>query len=189
MLDQDEKSFGGIHVLQWLFISDRHCYEDAEFLKLNKINFVFPICPEYEIDYRKDISYFKIQWQKDDPDFIFKLQHSMMDNFEAILNEIHANNCSALVFSDQGQNRTICMIVLYLLRRYKWSFYKCLKYINIKRANLTLKTEYFNNLYKVCSEYGQKHQLSCDFGEEMYSPFQEEEILLENTYFNEKLKC
>jgi len=58
-----------------------------------------------------------------------------------------------LVYCEDGQNRSISLIIGYLMVRFKWSFYKCLEFVDNKIPNMEIKKKTFLQLKKIALEY------------------------------------
>ena len=89
-----------------------------------------------------------------------------------------------LIFCEDGQNKSLCIIVCYLMQKYKWGFVKSLHFINNKRKNLEIKKNFFKPLQKIANEFEKVNKVSHNFLDEFYSDFPEDEILLRNTFLN-----
>lgn len=66
--------------------------------------------------------------------------------------------------------------------RFKWSFYKCLEFVDNKIPNMEIKKKTFLQLKKIALEYEQDKQVSTDWWTDYSND--PEELLLRNTYLN-----
>jgi len=54
-----------------------------------------------------------------------------------------ANGESTLVHSFRGQNRACCALAAYFMRKFKWSLYKTLEFLNSRRPDLEIRASFF----------------------------------------------
>jgi len=45
---------------------------------------------------------------------------------------------SCLIHSERGQSRCSCLVAAYLIKKYKWSLYKSLEFLNSRRPDLEI---------------------------------------------------
>lgn len=91
-----------------------------------------------------------------------------------------------LVFCSNGQNRSLCVVVAILMKRFRWSFYKTLEYLDYKRANLEIHKVYFSNLKAACERFEKQVRVSTtwDVLGLCEARFRDEEVIVVNTYLN-----
>lgn len=109
-----------------------------------------------------------------------------MPPVEQFMDKAEARGESVLVFCSNGQNRALCVVVALLMKRFCWSFYKTLEYLDYKRANLEIHKVYFSNLKAASERFERGHPVSTRWDGPMCSEerFRDEEMILVNTYKN-----
>lgn len=125
-----------------------------------------------------------MRWQKNNFEIISKIFSNILPQLNNYITENDKNLEAILIFCEDGQNKSLCIVVCFLMKKYKWGFVKCLHFINNKRKNLEIKKNYFKPLQKIANEFEHVNKVSHNFLDEFYSDFPEEEILLRNTYLN-----
>lgn len=92
---------------------------------------------------------------------------------------------SVLIYCNNGQNRSLAVIVCYLMRRFRWNLKKTLGYLESKRNDLEIKQNYFKCLQSIADEFVRSVPTSSSW-DNFQSPreYREEEILLTNTHLN-----
>ena len=53
---------------------------------------------------------------------------------------------SVLIYCNNGQNRSLAVLVCFLMRRFRWDLKKTLGYLEAKRNDLAIKQNYFKCL-------------------------------------------
>lgn len=82
------------------------------------------------------------------------------------------------------------MLAAYLMKKYRWTLYKSLEYLNSRKSNLEIRASFFNQLLKLESrleKIGQGARTS-KWNEISDDPknIESEELLLTNTFLNSK---
>ena len=108
-----------------------------------------------------------------------------MGTIEKFIDQAESNGETVLVFCSNGQNRSLSIVVLYLMRRFRWSFYKTLQFLDSKRPNLEIKKNYFKYLKDVAETY--ELNVTCSKSWNKLCSLKhvyDEEVLITNTYLN-----
>ena len=50
---------------------------------------------------------------------------------------------SSLVHSVRGQSRSCCVLAAYFMKKYNWTLYKTLEYLNSRRPDLEIRASFF----------------------------------------------
>ena len=99
-----------------------------------------------------------------------------------------AGDC-VLVYCNDGQNRSLCIVVAYLMRRFNWSFFKSLEFLDAKRPNLQIKRAYFDGLKLFGSEFERERKLTNDWSSShsfASAALRAEEMVMVNTFRNSR---
>lgn len=56
---------------------------------------------------------------------------------------------SVLVVCNNGQNRSLCLVICYLMKHFKWSLFKTLAFMDYKQSDLEIDTKVYKHLQKV----------------------------------------
>lgn len=147
MISQDNQSdseeedatdlIGAVKISDGLFLGDFICAEDMDFLLSNKISKVIN-CAGNEVSNhfgKFGIEYLTFQWE----------EYKLVDIDDGLANDIYnfiENAFSSLegilIHSYNGKNRCVIAIVIYFMKKYKWSLIKSLEFLNAKKPGLEL---------------------------------------------------
>lgn len=96
-----------------------------------------------------------------------------------------ANGEGVIVHSARGHNRSIAVLCVYFMRKYRWTLYKTLQYMHSRRPDLEIRANFFNQLLALESRF-QKSGLGAKTynWEEVFTQGDAEELVLRNTYLN-----
>ena len=187
--EEEYQTFGGIKIKDGLFWGDYTAAEDSEFLEINKITYIIncnskenPFLPKNRQIFQKDL-----KWVKNDATKIFIIFSKILPEIEKILNQVEKKYESILIFCDSGENRSFSIMVCFLMKRYNWSLYKAIQYIDNKKPKIEIKKSFYKSLIETARNFEEKKNLSKnwtknDFFSEL--EFREEEKILRNTFLN-----
>lgn len=68
-------------------------------------------------------------WLDNDKQIIFDHKDEVLMTTYKFIEEGILGGDSILVHSVRGHNRSICIIAAYLMRKYRWTFYKTLEFL------------------------------------------------------------
>lgn len=96
---------------------------------------------------------------------------------------------SILIHSIHGMNRSVLIIAAYLMSRYCWSAEKAMDFVLIKKPTVRLRKSFYSQLI-VFEEYLKEKgkNLSTGWFPKSMSDVDEEELLMNNTYLNSKVR-
>lgn len=137
---------------------------------------------------KKGIKYLDLNWPESNCEEITRMFDRYVPVVEEFMEKAELKGESVLVFCSNGQNRALCVVVTLLMKRFRWSFYKALEFLDSKRPNLEINKNYFGSLKQSCEKFEKQVKVSvgwdsCYLSE---SKFQEDEIIITNTFFNSK---
>jgi hypothetical protein len=99
------------------------------------------------------------------------------------------NHESVLVQSVKAQNRACFVIATFLMRRYKWSLYKTLEFLNSRRPDLEMRPSFLAQLQGYENRLrmkgiGPQTQRWTEISDKSTYHLENEELILTNTYMN-----
>ena len=184
------ESFGGIKIKDGLFWGDHTAAEDEEFLEINKITYLINCnskdstqkAQKIPKPFEKDL-----KWPKNDSSRISSIFPKILPEIEKLLSLTEKKHESLLIFCNSGENRSFSIIVCFLMKRYNWSLYKAIQFIDNKKPKIEIKKSFYMNLIETARIFEENRVLSknwtkCDFLSEM--EFREEEVIMRNTFLN-----
>ena len=133
-------------------------------------------------------SVLNLRWPKNDVDRVRAIFGDKLDQVEKFIDKAHKEYTNTLVYCSNGQTRSLCVVVCFLMSRFRWNLLKTLEYMDYLKSDLEINEEYFKELQAVAEQYDQENELSDNWENNYKSPQQhrEEEILVSNTFLNSK---
>lgn len=120
-----------------------------------------------------------------------RLSSTLLKDLEAVEKFVEQANVvggSTLVFCSNGQNRSLSVVILLLMRRFRWSFYKTLQFLDSRRPNLEIKQGFFRHLKEAASILEASGTFSKTWNKLCGSKaVAEEELQVTNTYLNSQV--
>jgi hypothetical protein len=119
----------------------------------------------------------------------------LFDSKDEIVNELFkfiegtlAKGESILIHSLKGQNRSVCVMVVYFMKKYRWSLHKCLEFLYSKKPNIEIQPSFYNQIVALENKFiktgmGPKTQTWNEVGHEEH---ESDERVLANTFLNSK---
>ena len=88
------------------------------------------------------VKYLNFEWLDDDTQILFDSENIISEKIFEFVEEAHKNGESCLVHSVKAQGRAAVALAVYFMRKYKWSLYKTLEFLNSRRPDLELKASF-----------------------------------------------
>ncbi|CAD8101727.1 unnamed protein product [Paramecium sonneborni] len=150
--------------------------EDLEFLVTNKITKIINCAAKHIPNHWESIGiqYLSYQWLESETQFPFDYS-----NCFTFINDTLEVGEAVLVHSIRASNRSVFVIVLFLMRKFKWTLQKTLQYIQ----NLKKKFEIKSNVYQQLLNYEKWLHLS-KLSNNWDAAHNDDEKLARNTYLN-----
>ena len=182
----EEEFIGVIKVQDGLFLGDQDSSQDYEFLSSSKITKVLN-CAAGEIENEWEttgITYLSFPFKDTEDELIFD---ELFETFFKCFNFIEASlesGESILIQSVKCECRSVTIVLSFLMHKYKWSLAKSLEYLNSRKPDCKLKSNFLMQLVKLeaflTKISGSSFSVNWDLTEN------EEENLLRNTFVNSK---
>ena len=95
-----------------------------------------------------------------------------------------------LVHSVRGHNRSVCVIAAYMMRKFRWTLYKTLEFLHLRRPDLEIKASFFNQLLNLENKLAKLNLGAKTYNWKEISEgngnLESEELLFTNTFLNSK---
>ncbi|KAL4510729.1 hypothetical protein ABPG72_004883 [Tetrahymena utriculariae] len=171
-----------------LFIGDINSPNERDFLVSNKITCIVNCAASQikPINLNLGIKFISFDWQDNDDQIIIDDNNENMSLIYEFISRAYENCESVLVCSVRGQSRALTVITAFLMKRYQWSLYKTLEYMNSKRADFEIRATFLKQLLSYEQKlFGQKG-CSRNWKDDHQHPDQEAS-LVRNTYVNSQM--
>ena len=134
------------------------------------------------------VKYLTYFWFDQDDQIILDVEGKIANECYNFITAALQNGDSILVHSVKGQGRAFTIVAMWIMRRYQWSLAKTLEFLNSRRTDLEIRPNFIHqlNAYEnrlATQGLGPKTTTWNDISE-MTNSFENEELLLRNTYIN-----
>ncbi|CAD8164700.1 unnamed protein product [Paramecium octaurelia] len=163
-------------IIDGLYLGDQGAAHDLEFLVTNKITKIINCAAKHIPNHWESIGieYLSYQWLESETQFAF--DHSRCFAF---INDALEAGEAVLVHSIRAFNRSVFVVVVFLMRKFKWTLQKTLQYIQNLKNDFEIKSNVVQQLLNY-EKWLQVSKLSQNWDEAQ----NDDEILARNTYLN-----
>ena len=130
------------------------------------------------------VNYLTLNWSDTPTQNLFDSRDEIANRIVSFIDDALERGEGLLVHSLTGQNRVCIVIVIYLMKKYKWCLQKCIEYIQTKKTDINIQPYFIEQLQRFQERLIHR-------GEQIKStPWSDdnitddEERLLRNTYIN-----
>ena len=179
---------GALKIKDGLFIGDEFAAQDLEFVVANKVTHIINCASKQVANHWEAIGvkYFSLYWQDSDIQVIVDKNELLFSKLYEFIESTLAQGESVLVHSARGQCRCICVVTVYMMRKYRWNLFKTLEFINFRRPDMDVRPNFLSQLAHLEQKYAKKG-LICSSDWDHTEGLTDEELLLRNTYLNAQL--
>ena len=171
-----------------LFIGDKTVGTNISILMQFKITHVVNTAGN-QIPYTFEtagIKYLTLNWVENPTNNLIYIKD---DTAKKILNFIDNSlkrGSGLMVISVKGHNRACVAIIVYLMKKYNWSLSKSREYLSLKKHDIFIKKSFLNQLISFEEKLNKKGNNLLINGWNTHYIKDEDELLMNNTYLNEK---
>lgn len=101
-----------------------------------------------------------LKWKEQDFKRVTGLFEKEVPQLENLVSKAEKIFCSVLVVCSNGQNRSLCLMICFLMRRFCWSLFKCLEFMHYKKRDLEIRSKVYDELEKVCLRFEGQNKVS-----------------------------
>ncbi|CAD8057708.1 unnamed protein product [Paramecium primaurelia] len=182
---------GAIKIKDGLFIGDEYASQDREFIMTNKVTHIIN-CAGTEVQNKWTLmgaKYLTFNWLEQDNEVLFDERSENVNKIFTFIEECFQQGESCLVHSVRGQSRACCVLAAYFMKKYSWTLYKTLEYLNSRRPDLEIRASFFyqlNALENRMTKQGPKRTASWnELTSDDQNPSQvQDELIIRNTFLN-----
>lgn len=182
----DTEYTGAIKIKDGLFIGDKSASQDLDFLVSSKVTHIINTSRlEVNDEWNNiGITYLSFSWQDNEDQILFDETNN---NFELCYNFIETaleNGESVLIHSVKGESRSVCVVLAYFMKKYKWALTKALEFLNSRKPDCKVKPNFLFQLVKLENWLGR-----CEgrgFARTWDKTEDPDEFLLRNTFLNSR---
>ncbi|CAD8153110.1 unnamed protein product [Paramecium octaurelia] len=182
---------GAIKIKDGLFIGDEFASQDREFINTNKVTHIIN-CAGTEVQNKWTLmgaKYLTFNWLEQDNEVLFDERGENVNKIFTFIEECFQQGESCLVHSVRGQSRACCVLAAYFMKKYSWTLYKTLEFLNSRRPDLEIRASFFyqlNALENKMNKLGPKRTASWNelTTDEQNPQHVQEELIIRNTFLN-----
>ena len=131
------------------------------------------------------IAYLTLNWSETPKQILFDSKDEIANRIvEFIDGSLIGKGEGILAHSFKGQDRVCIVVLIYLMKKYKWSLNKSMQYLKSKKQDVDIPSFFFEQLKNFENRLKQRGELTRDIPWEFEDLPDPEEKLLRNTYLN-----
>ena len=130
------------------------------------------------------MKYLTLNWSENPNQILFDPNDEIADKILFFIDDSFINGEGLLAHSFKGQNRVCIVVLIYLMKKYKWSLKKSMEYLKSKKQDVDIPPFFLSQLIKFESRLIQRGELTKDIPWSFENLKDPEEKLLRNTYIN-----
>ena len=131
------------------------------------------------------IKYLTLKWFENETQFLFDNKDELPNKIVEFIDTALETGEGILGHSVKGQNRICIVVIIYLMKKYKWSLKKSLEYLKSKKKDVNIVPYFFIQLQNFEQRLIQRGELKQnDIPWDFDNLTDPEEKLLRNTYMN-----
>jgi len=130
------------------------------------------------------MKYLTLNWEESPGQSLFDPKDEIADQILLFIEDSFINGEGILAHSYKGKNRVCIVVLIYLMKKYKWSLKKSMEYLKSKKQDVDIPPFFLSQLIKFESRLIQKGELSKDIPWSFENIKDPDEKLLRNTYIN-----
>ena len=130
------------------------------------------------------MKYLTLNWEESPSQSLFDQKDEIADKILFFIEDSFINGEGILAHSYKGKNRVCIVVLIYLMKKYKWSLKKSMEYLKSKKQDVDIPSFFLSQLIKFESRLIQKGELTKDIPWSFENLKDPDEKLLRNTYMN-----
>ena len=131
------------------------------------------------------ICYLTLNWSETPNQILFDSKDEIANRIVGFIDNSYLGKGEGLLaHSFRGQNRVCIVVLIYLMKKYKWSLKKSFEYLKSKKQDVDIPNYFFLQLQNFENRLKNRGELTRDIPWEFGNLIDPEEKLLRNTYMN-----
>ena len=131
------------------------------------------------------INYLTLNWSENERQILFDGKDEIAERIVQFIDNSFIEGEGLLAHSFKGQNRVCIVVLIYLMKKYKWSLNKSMDYLKSKKNDVEIVPYFYIQLVKFEERLKQRGELNNDIPwPSTYLLKDKDETLICNTYMN-----
>ena len=189
--DMYNEFIGAIKIRDGLFIGDQLAAQDYEFVITNKVTHIINTSGLQIRNYWESIGvkYLTFDWVDQDCQIILDSNNNNANKIYHFIEEAYEQGESCLVHSLRGQSRASTVLAAYFMKKFKWSLYKTIEFLNNRRPDLEIRASFIGQLSYYEKRLLQETGVQSDAWTELASKphLENDELILTHTFLNAQM--
>ena len=136
-----------------------------------------------------NIKYLTLNWNESPTQHLFDPKDEIANRIVSFIDDSYKSGEGFLVHSVRGQNRACLVVLIYFIRKFRWSLRKALEFLTSKKSDIDIPSYFSNQISSfetrlAKSGVGPKSNSWHDVGTGIISDIDNEEVVIRNTYLN-----
>jgi len=176
---------GGVKVKDGLFLGDEYAAQDLEFVVANKVTHVVNTAARQVPNHWEPIGvkYLDLYWLDHDVQQLFDPRDELIQGLCDFISSGLSLGESVLIHSIKGQNRSVAVVLVYLMRTQSWSMQKALDFVGSRRPGLAPRASFVVQVSAYEARLARTQVLTSHWD---LAPSDPEQAILRNTYLNSR---
>jgi hypothetical protein len=173
-----------------IFVGDYNAGSNVDIINQFKISHILnvsgkPLSYDYE---ELELKYLSLNWPENPSEKNSNIiSEKDISNIISFIDDSYVNGEGLFGFSLNGKNRICVVVILYLMKKFKWPFKKCYDYVSTKKKDIDINNFYQKKLKDIEIKIFGKNNIIDDeklfWNEEGITD--NNELIMKNTYMNE----
>ena len=189
--DMYNEFIGAIKIRDGLFIGDQLAAQDYEFVVTNKVTHIINTAGLHIRNYWESIGvkYLTFDWIDQDCQVILDSNNINANKIFSFIEEAYEQGESCLVHSVRGQSRASTVLAGYFMKKYKWSLFKTIEFLNNRRPDLEIRASFIRQLSYYEKRLLHETGVQSDAWTELASKphLENDELILTHTFLNAQM--
>ena len=171
-----------------LYIGDRIAGTNLRLLIQFKISHILNTCAN-QISYNfqnAGIQCLDYNWPENPSNNTVFIKEELSQKILLFIDNSLQKGTGLMIISINGKNRAFVAIIIYLMKKYNWSFKKCREYISTKKQDVSITPNFINQLMRYEERLIKKLNTVLINDWFNINLKDKDELLMQNTYLNEK---
>ena len=131
------------------------------------------------------IKYLTLNWTENENQILFDNKDEISNKIVEFIDKGIEEGEGLLAHSFKGQNRGCIVVIIYLMKKYRWSLNKSMEYLKSKKKDIDITPYFFKQLCNLEKRLLKRNEINIkDIPWEFSNLKNPEEKLLRNTYMN-----
>lgn len=135
------------------------------------------------------IKYLTLNWDESPSQNLFDVKDEIANRIVGFIDDSAKNGEGFLVHSVKGQNRACLVVLIYFIRKFRWSLKKALEFLSSKKSDINIPNYFLSQLNsyeaRLCKiGQGPKSNTWNEISIGNSNDIDNEEVLIRNTYLN-----